>query len=213
MNITEINALAVDAGGVIRKEVDPQMHTYFQSLLKVKKEIYEEVWHQLYPLVSTGQIAEDEFFNKMHSLTKSPASDSFPFAESVTAELERLFQANKIVLGMIRIAKARGYKLALASNSHPMQARVDEEKGMYDIFNVRVLSHEIGVKKPDPKFFDIIARKLSIQHRNIVFIDDRKKNIEGAISTGMQGIIYTDTQQMGRDLRTLGVDIAAALRP
>ncbi len=113
---------------------------------------------------------------------------------------------------MIRIAKDRGYKLALASNSHPMQARVDEEKGMYDMFNVRVLSHEIGVKKPDPKFFDIIARKLSIQHRNIVLIDDRKKNIEGAMSTGMQGIIYLNTQQMGRDLPTLRVDIADALR-
>jgi HAD superfamily hydrolase (TIGR01509 family) len=212
MNIAEINALAVDAGGVIRKDVDPQMHTYFQSLLKVKKEIYEKVWHKLYPLLSTGQISEDEFFNKMHALTKSPASDSFPFAESVTVELRRLFQANNKVLEMIRIAKDRGYKLALASNSHPMQARVDEEKGMYNMFNVRVLSHEIGVKKPDPKFFDIIARKLSIQHRNIVLIDDRKKNIEGAMSTGMPGIIYLNTQQMRRDLPTLGVDIADTLR-
>jgi HAD superfamily hydrolase (TIGR01509 family) len=213
MNSAEIHALAVDAGGVIRKEVDPQMHRYFQSLLQVKKDIYEESWNQLYPLLSTGQISEDEFFNKMHSLTKSPTSDSFPFAESVTAELGRLFQANKKVLEMIRIAKDRGYKLALASNSHPMQVRVDEEKGMYDIFNVRALSHEIGVKKPDPNFFDIIASKLSIQHRNIVLIDDRKKNIEGAMSTGMQGIIFINTQQMRRDLRTLGVDIAVTLRP
>lgn len=209
MNSADIHALAVDAGGVMRKEVDPQMHTYFRSLLQVKNDIYEESWKQLYPLLSTGQISENEFFNKMRSLTKSPTSDSFPFAESVTAELGRLFQAHKKVLGMIRIAKDRGYKLALASNSHPMQVRVDEEKGMYDLFNVCVLSHKIGVKKPDPGFFDIIASKLSIPHRNIVLIDDRKNNIEGAISTGMLGITFINTQQMRRDLQTLGVDIAA----
>ena len=212
MDIAEINALAVDAGGVIRNEVDPQMHTYFHSLLQVKKEVYEEVWNQLYPLLSTGQISEDEFFNKMHSLTKSSTPDSFPFAESVTAELGRLFQANKKVLGMIRIAKDRGYKVALASNSHPMQVRVDEERGLYDIFNIRVLSHEIGVKKPDPEFYNIVVRKLNVQHGNIIFIDDRKENIEGAIRAGMNGIVHVNAQQMSRDLHTLCVDIAVTRR-
>jgi HAD superfamily hydrolase (TIGR01509 family) len=99
-----------------------------------------------------------------------------------------------------------GFTLALASNTNPLD--MDAIRSRYpDIlapFGDRLfLSHELGLMKPDTRFFAAVANGLGVAPGDCVFIDDRPENAEGARSAGMIAIRYTDPSALERSLAPL----------
>jgi putative hydrolase of the HAD superfamily len=69
--------------------------------------------------------------------------------------------------------------------------RVGAEKYFHHFFS----SQEIGFKKPDPGFFDAIAKKLSLDPSACVMIGNfYEKDIVGAKQAGMQTVWFNETQ-------------------
>lgn len=56
------------------------------------------------------------------------------------------------------------------------------------------------IKKPDPAFFKQYLKEQHLQPEEVLFVDDRKKNIEVAQGLGMQTIHFTSAQQLQREL-------------
>ncbi|WP_433442542.1 HAD family hydrolase [Nonomuraea sp. CA-141351] len=56
----------------------------------------------------------------------------------------------------------------------------------------RFYSGRMGLVKPDREIYDEVARALGADPSEMVFIDDRKENIEGAERVGMTGVHFTD---------------------
>jgi putative hydrolase of the HAD superfamily len=67
-----------------------------------------------------------------------------------------------------------------------------------EYFSVMVFSNEVGIRKPDPKIFDLTARALKARPREIVHIGDNLKiDVWGAKNAGFRAIHLSGTA--GRD--------------
>jgi putative hydrolase of the HAD superfamily len=116
--------------------------------------------------------------------------------EAVVAEglLRRMFAASLPVPGMydaIRALRAAGLRTALLSNSWGCDEypRAD----FPGLFDVVVLSGEVGMRKPEEAIFRHATRELGLDPAECVFIDDMKANVAAAAAYGMTGVLHTET--------------------
>jgi putative hydrolase of the HAD superfamily len=58
--------------------------------------------------------------------------------------------------------------------------------GLGTCFDVRFSSHLIGHLKPDREAFEFVVGALGCPPERILFLDDNRLNIEGALAVGMQ---------------------------
>lgn len=77
----------------------------------------------------------------------------------------------------------------------------------FEIFNGKiVVSGEEKLIKPDPKIWQILLEKYSIQSKESIFIDDNPKNIEVAKNLGFITVHITEETNLAEELRELGVE-------
>ena len=86
--------------------------------------------------------------------------------------------------------KRRGYLLGVVTNGVSSLQNIKlDTAGIRDLFDVVVVSGDIGVYKPDRRIFDEAARRLGVQNSEVLFVGDHPVNdIEGALGAGMQAI-------------------------
>ncbi|OGK67883.1 hypothetical protein A2377_02165 [Candidatus Roizmanbacteria bacterium RIFOXYB1_FULL_41_27] len=54
-------------------------------------------------------------------------------------------------------------------------------------------SCDMGVKKPDPRFFEVILKDYpNISKNQVMFWDDQLKNVQAGIAFGIQAQVYLD---------------------
>lgn len=82
------------------------------------------------------------------------------------------------------------YRLSLITNGRTeIQYGKIDRLGIRNMFEVIVVSEEAGVKKPDPRIFEIAVERLKLRPDECVFVGDHPRNdIEGAGKMGMQTV-------------------------
>lgn len=96
------------------------------------------------------------------------------------------------------------YRVGLLSNIDvDTMGRLFPEPERSQLFDVFVMSGELGVTKPDARIFEIAAERLGLAPDECVMIDDIPDNIDGARLAGMYGTVFTSRQQLMRDIEAL----------
>ena len=68
-----------------------------------------------------------------------------------------------------------------------------------------VISGEIGIAKPDPKIFAILAERNALRPSATLFIDDHAPNVAAAVALGFVTHRFQSAQALGADLIHLGL--------
>jgi putative hydrolase of the HAD superfamily len=97
-------------------------------------------------------------------------------------------------------------RLAILSNSDPLNSRGYTQKGWYGPFDPLILSHEIGILKPDRRIYDILLQRLGLPPEECVFIDDQQPCLDTAAQLGMKTILYSSVQQLEEELKKMGIE-------
>lgn len=129
-------------------------------------------------------------------MTKAIIFDFFGVVESGGA-------ANGPLLRFIRDRLKPKYKIGLLSNAlHNYLPEVlnDEQIALFDAVGI---SFEMGVAKPEPEAYKIIAERLEIEPSECVFVDDIEAFCVAAKDVGMQAIVYQDWEQVLSELEPL----------
>ena len=112
------------------------------------------------------------------------------------------------VYELIKHLKKREYKLGLLSNHiEDWLEEIIENHKLDEIFDVIVTSYKSGVAKPDISIFNEIVEKLEVNPNECVYIDDMEKNIPPAKKLGMKTILFTDLENLKKDLASLNVKL------
>jgi putative hydrolase of the HAD superfamily len=108
--------------------------------------------------------------------------------------LERL--AGEIRPNMVNAIRTCGtkYKTAcLTNNFTRAEAILSEEVAeVYSLFDAILESRVLGVRKPDPRFYELACEALDVRPGECVFLDDLGVNLKPARALGMQTIKVTD---------------------
>lgn len=107
--------------------------------------------------------------------------------------LTRMF-AGSTMAPMMQVAvqdiRAAGLRTALLSNSWGM---ADYPRHLFPgMFDVVVISGEVGMRKPEERIFRHAAGLLGLDPAECVFIDDIEANIKAAEALGMTTILHHD---------------------
>ncbi len=60
-------------------------------------------------------------------------------------------------------------------------------------------------RKPFPEFYKILFDRYQVNPEAALFIDDSQRNIDGALSVGLQGLWFQSPDQLKRELQQLGI--------
>jgi putative hydrolase of the HAD superfamily len=77
------------------------------------------------------------------------------------------------------------YRLALVSDAWPSLEAVYEAAGLRACFSSFVISSKLGTAKPDPRMYRRALEELGLGPGEVVFVDDSKRNCEGARAVGI----------------------------
>jgi epoxide hydrolase-like predicted phosphatase len=94
---------------------------------------------------------------------------------------------------LIKIVKKlkEKYRIALLTNNNKDYCEEFLFKsGLNKLFEVLVLSYEVGYRKPAPKIYQILVNRLNVEPQEILYIDDEASKLIAAKKMGMQTIQY-----------------------
>ena len=92
--------------------------------------------------------------------------------------------------GFVRRCKAAGMKLYLLSNAGDQFPAVLENRPFYPLFDGFMVSAHEKLAKPDPRIYRRLCERFDLKPEECFFIDDIEAYILGAVSIGMQGIVF-----------------------
>ncbi len=81
--------------------------------------------------------------------------------------------------------------------------RAAEMQAVMDIFDYVVESSKIGLRKPDPRFYEVACEIVNVTPAQVVFLDDLGVNLKPARAMGMHTIKVTAPHQALTELESL----------
>jgi putative hydrolase of the HAD superfamily len=104
----------------------------------------------------------------------------------------------------IDVVKDNGYLTACLTNnvlstpddrSAPDPAKRKEIAAILERFDALIESSKVGVRKPEPRFYEIACATLAVEPTECVFLDDLGINLKPAAAMGMKTIKVTSAAQ------------------
>jgi putative hydrolase of the HAD superfamily len=129
--------------------------------------------------------------------------------EQFAVALSDMFSPNPDVCSLVPLFKPR-YRLVLLSNTNDLHARqfLRQFQDTLAHFDHVVLSHQVGVRKPDPRIYAHCQRLAGCPAAECLFIDDLPTNVQAARACGWQGLVYERGCDLRRALAGLGVELS-----
>ena len=200
-----IKSIIFDVGRVLMTDVPLKK---IAEELSVRFSIPEDELHScLYPnehwtLLTSGEITEDEYWE--HFLKASKVNlDRKELKDTVRNELRPIEETVKIVPLL-----ARQYQLAILSNhAKEWSEFMREEFDFFNYFDPIIFSCDVGLRKPDLRIYKLTLARLHSKPEECLFIDDKKRNTDGAQKVGMKTILLENVSKLREELFGLGVTL------
>lgn len=191
-----IEAVVFDYGGVLTNPVREAFRAWLieegiqsSSLASVLASWTEDPATDDSPIhrLETGALEVAEFERMLTSrLTtrhRAPVE-----AEGALSRAFAAMQPDHAMLDLVRDLKTAGIRLGLLSNSW---GNTYPRSLLDDLFDVVVISGEVGLRKPLTPIYELTLRRLDVPANRAVFVDDLKINLNGAETLGMAVMLHT----------------------
>ncbi|MFW5998868.1 MAG: HAD family hydrolase [bacterium] len=107
---------------------------------------------------------------------------------------------------ILKYVKNRGYNTYILSN-FPEQGfrQIYSHFSFWDYLDGIIISAQEGYIKPEKELYEILLNRFELKPEATLFIDDSKKNIEGARKAGMKGIVFTNSEKLKKQLQNYNI--------
>jgi HAD superfamily hydrolase (TIGR01509 family) len=184
MNRGKIKAIAFDLVGVLLKEKN--------YTLSSQEQILEQQLGNINP--------DHEFYSWATEQLKISQSCVEQMVQNIILNIYELRDPE--IFSKI-LSEFPSIKLAIASN-HISEIKIWlNKKGLLPYFHTVVISGEVGVGKPDPKFYEILVRELGEKPYEILLIDDNDANIDAAREFGLLALQYDGTKDLLTEIKSI----------
>ena len=207
-------ALIVDFGGVLTTPLQESFAAFaassgieFSDLVRMMLQVYTGGEDDLVTDYETGKVAEEEF-EKQFAQRLSTATGRDIEAEGIVGRLFAGMRLEDEMLDLIRRVRGAGFKTGLLSNSwgttkYPREI-IDE------LFDSKVISGEVGMRKPDPAIFELSAGQLGVDPSKCIFVDDHGGHLKSAAELGMHTVLHTSpAETIAQVEKALGLEPAS----
>lgn len=184
-------AFIFDFGGVVMDmSVGPGFRPWMKRLNISDDEVGQVIWG--HPASEAAMRGELSAFDYWALIGKELGLDR---AESLAMRKD-FFNGHKPddrILELVKTLHERGTVVGLLSNTMDDAEEAFVELGLtrcFDHFDEVVLSHQVGLAKPDPEIYRLTCSRLESDPKKTLHIDDLLENIEGAREAQLMGWHY-----------------------
>ena len=108
----------------------------------------------------------------------------------------------------VRRIRTHGMKTAALTNNWLMEEKDDEREALKSRFDAFIESSRTGLRKPDPRIYELTCEALGVLPGEAAFLDDIGANLKTAARLGMLAIKVTDPDAALRELgEAIGIDL------
>lgn len=200
-----INTIIFDLGAVLVTDVPLQK---IARDLSAKSSLSADQLHShLYPTphwtaLTSGRISEDDYWNRFLEETKLNI-DINELKRIVRSELRPL-KDNTAVIPLLKDA----YKLAALSNhAREWSEFMQREFDFFGYFDEIIISCDVGLRKPDPRIYQLALDRIGSKPEECLFVDDKKRNTDAAGLLGMKTLTLQRTASLRDELLQLGIKL------
>jgi putative hydrolase of the HAD superfamily len=204
-----VRHVLLDADGVLQHVPDGWYSAVEPFLGERTREFVRETWSEDLPML----VGEGDYLPVLaEGLRRFGVSAS---AEDVyRAVWCDALEVVEETFALVRALRASGYGVHLGTNQESRRVPfMRTTLGYDDVFDTSWYSCELGLAKPDPRFFAEAARGIGADPSVVVFVDDTPRNVDGARAAGMAGVHWDVSRGHGELVRLLaehGVDLVPA---
>jgi epoxide hydrolase-like predicted phosphatase len=200
-----VKGLLTDFGGVLTTNVFESFRAFSEAEgldPDTVKRTFRENPQALAELrrLERGELSVEEF---------EPRFAPYLGVASAPGLVERLFAGvgpDEPMIDAVRRARGGGIRTGVISNS--WGGTTYDVASFDELFDVVVISGEVGLHKPEPEIFELACEKLGLQPGECVFLDDLKENCAGAEAVGMTAILHRGADSTLPELeRLLGLEL------
>jgi putative hydrolase of the HAD superfamily len=160
-------------------------------------------WHQM----ERGELSFSETRERIIALGAAAGLEFEPI--EVLAGSGALEGAREVLVERVRRLRADGYRTAIVTNN--VKEFSDRWRRMLpvdELFELVVDSSEVGIRKPDPRIYEITLERMGgLAPERAVFLDDFETNVEAARQLGLHGIHVGE--DIGHAIRELDALLAS----
>jgi putative hydrolase of the HAD superfamily len=195
------HGLIVDYGGVLTTDVFASFRAFCEAegldpdTVRDRFRSDPEA-RDLLARLETGALAVAEFEPRFAALLEVSS-------ERLIGRLFGAMAPDEAMLDGVRAVRASGIRTGLLSNSWGDALAYDDAL-LDELFDSWVISSQVGLRKPDPAIYELVAERLGLPPAVCVFVDDLPGNLKPARALGMATVLHRgDAQATLAEVRAL----------
>lgn len=200
---SQIRAVILDYGEVLCFRPKPDALHRMAKVFGVEPARFLELYGGSRDPYDQGMITAEEYWEGF-ARRAGVSFDHKLIQQLRNLDTEMWSSTNPEMLQWVAMLDEAGLTTALLSNmQHDMTAYARKNFPWLTHFDHQILSCELRLIKPDPAIFHESIERIGARPEEILFVDDRQANIDGARSTGITAIRFESTKQLREELRRM----------
>jgi putative hydrolase of the HAD superfamily len=193
-----ISAVVFDMGGVLTVDPFEACRDYAVELGLPTGTFVDQLRGPVFAEVERGERTVRDFLK----FACRDAAERFGVRVDIRRLAECLAAGQQVrpeMVALVADLTDRGVPVGLLTNN-AREARSWWNSGVLpvDSFTAIVDSSEVGLRKPDPRIFAVIAERMGRRAGELLYFDDMAENVAGATAAGLAGEIFSDPDECRR---------------
>jgi putative hydrolase of the HAD superfamily len=151
-----------------------------------------------------GLMTAEDYWNGMaRRMDRTFSADEI--RQLIQADNDSWTHFDEQMYAYVESLRSAGKRLAVLSNMpHELGETLKATGQGFSPFHHITLSYEVRSIKPEPQIYEHCLNGLGLPAKDVLFLDDRPENIEGARRVGIEGIRFTSRDEILPQLRADG---------
>jgi len=133
-----------------------------------------------------GELDMEQFFDAFEA--DCAAAGVALSARDLMLDIAAVTAPRPVMVGAVRRIRSAGLRTGVITNNWKSEVEDESRDALQSLFDVYIESAVVGVRKPDPRIFQMACESLQVTPAESVFLDDIGLNLKAARALGMATI-------------------------
>jgi putative hydrolase of the HAD superfamily len=158
----------------------------------------DDPWHRL----ERGEIPGVEFFQHLKETAAAELGVEVSFSDMAQSFLKG-YKARPRMIELVRSLRGHIRTGLLTNNVKEFGGYWRSMVPVDELFDEIIDSSEVGLRKPDPRVYELALTRLGSTPQEAFFVDDFEANVKAAEELGIAGIVFRDEDSVIAEIRRL----------
>lgn len=205
-----IRAIIFDVGGVLvgggdktnKDSVHSGVHDAMAHYFGISLDDWFDAIDTIYTKSIEGKISGEKAVN---IIAKNLKTNPDKLRKIWIKEYKKHLRKNNHLYKIAYFLKKKGYRIGILSDQWYLSKKALMTRENVKEFNPVIISCDAGMRKPNPRLYKFLIKKIRLKPEEILFIDNRDWNLKPAVEIGIRTILFKNNRKLVKELKKMKV--------